>query len=285
MMDNKAQRPFDEYLIQGEGTQKQRAEHWQIAIGLQDIDRLKNSSYLLDTARQHIEGKLGIAEVQQRVVAYYQTQEGRRLAAAQGAEEADIVASHITEILAERTFSFIPASLAHLHRRLFAGVLEHAGDYRRVNLSKREWVLDGDSVIYAPYELLQETLDYDFRQERNVSYVGLSAVETVRHLAKFISGLWQIHPFMEGNTRTTAVFTIMYLRSFGFQASNEPFRDHSWYFRNALVRANYNNYALGISATTRFLERFFENLLLSGTHELRNRHCHIRWNEEPNVHD
>ena len=149
-----------------------------------------------------------------------------------------------------------------------------------MNISKREWVLDGESVIYAPAELLKETLDYDFSQERQFSYQGLSSQEAVKHICKFISGLWQIHPFMEGNTRTTAVFTILYLRKFGFTVNNEPFKLHSWYFRNALVRANYNDYAHGISATTVFLEKFFENLLFHRNNELKNRFCHILWNTD-----
>ena len=267
---------FNEYIVQGDGTRKQRAENWQIAIGLQDVDRLQNSAYLLDTARQHIEGKLDIAAVQQRIEDYYRTAEGRELAL-QRTDEADIVATRISAVLAEKTFAFIPSSYANLHKRLFSGVFKHAGEYRTVNISKREWVLDGESVLYAPYELLRETIEYDFTQERNFSYKDLSAVESVKHIAKFISGLWQIHPFMEGNTRTTAVFTIMYLRQFGFLLNNEPFRDHSWYFRNALVRANFNDYQLGISSTTVFLERFFENLLFNGKNELKNRYCHIRW--------
>lgn len=270
---------FDEYIVQGDGSRKQRAENWQIAIGLQDVDRLQNSAYLLDTARQHIEGELDIAAVQQRIEDYYRTTEGRELAS-QRTDEADIVATRISAILAEQTFTFIPSYYETLHKRLFDGVFKHAGEYRSVNISKREWALDGESVLYAPYELLRETLEYDFTQERGFLYKNLSVEDSVKHIVKFIARLWQIHPFMEGNTRTTAVFTIKYLRQFGFSVSNEPFRDHSWYFRNALVRANYNNYQQNISSTTVYLERFFENLLFGGKHELKNRFCHIRWNAE-----
>ena len=189
---------FNEYIVQGDGSRKQRAENWQIAIGLQDVDRLQNSAYLLNTARQHIEGELDIAAVQQRIEDYYRTTEGRELAS-QRTDEADIVATRISAILAEKTFAFIPSSYANLHKRLFNGVFKHAGEYRTVNISKREWVLDGESVIYAPYELLRETIEYDFTQERNFSYMDLSPVESVRHIAKFISGLWQIHPFISAS--------------------------------------------------------------------------------------
>ncbi len=267
---------FEEYITQGEPTRKQRAENWQIAIGLQDVDKLKNSPYLLDTAKQHIEGTLDLAAAQKRIADYYQTEEGRKLAADR-TDEADIVATRIMAILAEDAFSFIPVEYSRLHRRMFGGLFPHAGQYRTVNISKKEWVLDGESVIYAPAELLVETIEYDFAQERQFSYRGLSSQKALRHICKFIAGLWQIHPFMEGNTRTTAVFAILYLRKFGFQISNEPFKEHSWYFRNALVRANFNNYARGIAASTVFLERFFENLIFHGTNELKNRFCHILW--------
>lgn len=278
-MDADKEHIFDEYIIQGEPSRRQRAENWQIAIGLQDVDRLQNSSYLLDTAKQHIEGTLDLAAAQKRITEYYRTEEGRKLTAAR-TDEADIVATRIMAVLAEEAFAFIPEEYLQLHKRLFEGVFPHAGKYRNVNILKREWVLDGESVVYAPAELLKETLEYDFSQERQFSYQGLSSQEAVKHICKFISGLWQIHPFMEGNTRTTAVFAILYLRKFGFTVNNEPFKRHSWYFRNALVRANYNNYAQGIFASTVFLERFFENLLFHGENELKNRFCHILWKTE-----
>ena len=278
-MQNHKKNLFDEYLIQGETSRRQRAENWQIAIGLQDVDRLQNSPYLLETAKEHIEGNIDFSDVQKRIAEYYRTEEGRKLAAARS-DEADTVAMRIQAILAEEAFAFIPEEYLRLHKRLFDGILPHAGKFRQVNILKKEWVLDGESVIYAPAELLKETLEYDFTQERNFSYHGLSEQETLKHICKFISGLWQIHPFMEGNTRTTAVFTIFYLRKFGFSTDNEPFKHHSWYFRNALVRANYNNYSQGISSTTVFLERFFENLLFQGKNELKNRFCHILWKED-----
>ena len=281
-MDADKKHIFDEYIIQGEPSRRQRAENWQIAIGLQDVDRLQNSSYLLDTAKQHIEGTLDLAAAQKRIAEYYQTEEGRKLTAAR-TDEADIVATRIMAVLAEEAFAFIPEEYLQLHKRLFEGVFPHAGKYRNVNILKREWVLDGESVVYAPAELLKETLEYDFSQERQFSYQGLSSQEAVKHICKFISGLWQIHPFMEGNTRTTAVFAILYLRKFGFTVNNEPFKRHSWYFRNALVRANYNNYVQGIFASTVFLERFFENLLFHGRNELKNRFCHILWKTEEMV--
>ena len=278
-MDDARKHLFEEYIVQTEPSRAQRAKNWQIAIGLQAVDQLENSPYLLDTAQKHIEGTLDLAAVQKRITDYYQTTEGRKLAATR-TDEADIVATHITSILSEEAFAFIPAEYLHLHKRLFEGVFPHAGQCRQVNISKREWVLDGDSVLYAPADLLMETLEYDFSQEARFSYHGLPPQEALKHICKFISGIWQIHPFMEGNTRTTAVFTILYLRQFGFAIDNEPFKAHSWYFRNALVRANYNNYSQGISSTTEYLENFFENMLFNGQNELKSRICHIRWQKE-----
>ena len=122
---------------------------------------------------------------------------------------------------------------------------------------------------------LKEKLEYDFSQERNFHYNGLSMPEVIHHLSVFISRLWQIHVFGEGNTRTTAVFFIKYLRQLGFEADNDMFAEHSWYFRNALVRANYSNIKKGIYETTEYLELFLQNLLLDGNNELHNREMHV----------
>ena len=186
-------------------------------------------------------------------------------------EEADKVSQRIAEILAEPAFSFAPSELISIHRRLFDGVFKHAGKFRDYNITKSEWVLRGDTVFYATADALLDTLSYDFSQERDFSYARLSRGEAVRHFARFISRLWQIHPFGEGNTRTTAVFTVKYLRMLGFNVSNEPFAQNSWYFRNALVRANYTNLTTGVEETLIYLERFFDNLLFGANHTLRNR--------------
>ena len=155
------------------------------------------------------------------------------------------------------------------------------------DITKREWVLEGDTVSYLNWEDLRRAVDYDIQQERDFSYKGISNDELVAHVAKFVSGLWQIHAFGEGNTRTTGVFTIQYLRSLGFNVENDLFAKHSWYFRNALVRANYKNAIKGIDYSPVFLERFFRNLLLGEQWDLRNRYLHINppaeWKEQPNL--
>lgn len=270
---------LDEYIRQGETDRAGKSAAWQIAIGLQDVDGLQTSEYLLETAKEHIEGKIDIATAQKKICTYYE-QRNERIAVEQSTMEADIVAAHIAELLAEKTFQFSPAGLQSIHRRLFRGVFKSAGQYRTYNITKKEWVLNGATVYYASYDSIRETLGYDFRQEKEFSYAGLDASQAIRHIAKFISGIWQIHPFCEGNTRTTAVFMIKYLQTFGFQVSNQVFADNSWYFRNALVRANYNDLKNNIHATTVFLEQFIENLLTEMNHELKNRYLHIDYIED-----
>ena len=243
---------FDEYIRQGEPSQKKKSQIWQTAIGLQQVDGLTPSAYLIETAKDNIEGKITIDEVKQRIDNYYKLQHSRQIVDGDRTEEADKVSVNITEILSEQTFSFSPAELLSIHKRLFTGVENirvKIGKIRDYNITKNEWVLNGKTVLYASADTINATLDYDFLQEKKFNYKGLSKPEMVEHIANFISGLWQIHPFGEGNTRTIAVFTIKYLRNFGFDVENELFAQHSWYFRNALVRANHNDYQNKIFST------------------------------------
>ena len=185
-------------------------------------------------------------------------------------EEADKVSSRIAEILSETAFSFSPNEYVSIHRKLFQGIYKHAGKIRDYNITKKEWVLDGATVMYGSASELRATLEYDFSQEKDFSYKGLSMDEIIHHLAVFVSRLWQIHIFGEGNTRTTAVFFIKYLRTLGFSATNDIFAENAWYFRNALVRANYTNLQKGIHETTEYLEAFLRHLLLNEKNELHN---------------
>lgn len=276
---------FDEYIRQGEPEKKEKASLWQTAIGLQAVDGLQTSDYLKSTARKHIEGEINIDEVKDLIKSYYQSKNQRELND-DNTQEADEVSANITKILSSRTMDFSSRGYISVHRRIFEGVFKHAGKLRNYNITKREWVLDGDTVNYLNWEDLRRALDYDIEQEKAFSYAGISPEAMVEHIAKFVSGLWQIHAFCEGNTRTTAVFAILYLRSIGFKVNNELFARHSWYFRNALVRANYKNAILGIDYTPVYLERFFRNLLLGEHWDLRNRYLHIHattgWEEQPN---
>lgn len=266
---------FEEYLRQAEPHKSEKAEIWQTAIGLQEVDGLKPSPYLLDTAKQHIEGELTIYEVKERLEGYYQQQRDRL--AESRTEEADKVSARITELLSEQAFSLSPVEYIDIHRRLFQDIYPFAGKIRDYNISKKEWVLNGDTVLYAAADSLQATLEYDLNQEKQFSYKGLTQTEMLQHLATFTANLWQIHPFGEGNTRTTAVFLMKYLRKLGFkQFDHQMFAQHSWFFRNALVRANYENICEGIFATDEYLVQFLENLLFGKTHELRNRDLRIK---------
>ena len=262
---------FDEYIRQGEPGRKEKAAAWQTAIGLQDVDGLKPSAYLINAAKKHIEGDITIDDVKQMLDAYYKSKTARAEVEEERTEEADKVSARIEELLTEKSFTFSPEYLARIHRHLFQGLFKFAGRYRDYDITKREWVLNGDTVLYASASMIPETLNYDFSQERQVNYAYLDTDKAIEQIAKFISGVWQIHPFGEGNTRTTAVFTMKYLQSFGFEVKNDMFKDNSWYFRNALVRANYNNYPKGISATNEYIVRFFRNLLLGEENVLRNR--------------
>ena len=277
---------FDEYLRQGEPSQKESAENWKTAIGLQAVDGLQPSAYLIDVAKRNIEGEITLDETRKLIDSYYQSKTVRT-PKDEDEEEADKVSANIAKILASKTFAFNTNGYVSLHRRIFEGVFKHAGEIRQYDISKKEWVLEGDSVNYLNWEDLRRALDWDIEQEKNFSYKGLTDDEKIEHIAKFISGIWQIHAFREGNTRTTAIFTIQYLRSLGYEVNHEMFAKHSWYFRNALVRANYRNIQKGIDYSPIYLVRFFRNLLLKDGWVLKNRYLHIRstddWKEQPRI--
>lgn len=279
---------FDEYIHQGEPGKKEKASYWQTAIGLQAVDGLKVSDYLQDTARKHIEGDITIDEARELVNQYYVTKTAHD-ANDDDKEEADRVSSNIVKVLSSPTFDFTTGGYQSVHRRVFEDVMKHAGEFRTYDITKKEWVLEGDTVLYLNWEDLRRAIDYDLEQERAYTYNGKSHDEMISHLTRFVSGLWQIHAFAEGNTRTTAVFTIQYLRSLGYDVDNDQFARHSWYFRNALVRANYRNVAKGIDYSPVYLERFFRNLLLGEQWDLRNRYLHINpteeWKVQPNLAD
>ena len=272
---------FDSYILQSEPQKQENGKLWQTAIGFQQVDGLTPSKYLYETAKRNIDGEISIKEAKQLIDSYYESKECRT-GNDDDKEEADKVSVRIREILAEQTFSFTPDLLLSIHKRLFTGVFYKvkAGYYRTYNISKKEWVLDGESVFYANADMIKQTLDYDFGQEKAFDYSTLTPDEAIKHITRFIANIWQIHPFGEGNTRTTAVFTIKYLNSLGFKVNNEPFEKNSWYFRNALVRANYTNMTKGIYMNTEYLEKFFRNLILGESNELKNRCTHIRYNEE-----
>ena len=264
--------PFEEYLREKDPSKKERSYAWHTAIGLQAVDGLETSDYLKQTALRNINGEITISEAQALIESYYKSdrkQEEPRM------EEADKVSSRISEIIAEKGFTFSVAEYLSIHKRLFDGIYDHAGKIRDYNITKQEWVLDGDTVTYGSWSQLYATLEYDIAKEKAFCYAGLTMDETIRHIAEFVSQFWQIHAFGEGNTRTTAVFLIKYLRSLGFDVTNDIFAKNAWYFRNAMVRANYTNLQKGVHETTEFLELFLKNLLLGEDNPLQNRTMHI----------
>lgn len=264
---------FKEYIKQSEPDRREKGYVWYTAIGLQAVDGLKPSQYLIDTAIKNIEGTISIDEAQKLLDSYYQEKPASD--EKDRTEEADKVSVQIAKILSEKAFSFTPNEYIAIHRKLFTGIYSHAGMLRDYNITKKEWVLDGASVVYGSASELYETLEYDFSEEKKFSYRNLPMDEVIHHLAKFVAGLWQIHIFCEGNTRVTAVFFIKYLRTLGFEVTNDIFAQNAWYFRNALVRANYNDLKRGVYETTEFLELFLRNLLLEEKNELHNRSLHI----------
>lgn len=265
--------PFKEYLKESEPGKRDKGYAWQTAIGLQAVDGLKPSEYLVQLAVRNIEGEISFKDVKELLQSYYRENPSNN--ASDRTEEADNVSARITELLSERTFSFTPNEYLAIHRKLFTGIYPHAGCFRNYNITKKEWVLDGATVLYVSATELQATLEYDLSEEKRFSYENLSIDEIIHHLAVFVSRLWQIHAFGEGNTRTTAVFFIKYLRKLGFNVTNEIFASNAWYFRNALVRANYHDLKNGIYETTEFLELFLRNLLLNEKNPLKNRTLHI----------
>ena len=280
-MTNSQYTSLEEYIRQGEPSQKERGRIWQTAIGLQQVDGLQTSDYLLQTARQHIEGYISVKQARDFIDSYYKTEQARHEIENDDTEEADKVSARIAELLSEKAFTFSPAQLIAIHKHLFWGIYKFAGKVRDYNISKREWVLDGETVCYASSDMIRETLDYDFAQEKNFDYSTINIDQAIRHLTQFCSNIWQIHPFGEGNTRTTAVFMIKYLHTLGFVVNNDIFAGNSWYFRNALVRANYTNVVKNINYNITYLERFFRCMLLDEQHTLQNRMLHIKWIEPP----
>lgn len=243
----------------------------ETGIGLQDVDGLKNSPYFLSQAEKYIKGEISLEQLDKLVNEYYENKQGQD----EGIIEADMVSKRIAQIISDDSFVFTVGQLVSIHNYLFKDVFRHAGKLRDYNFIKREWVLDGRSVIYGDYHVLQSTLEFDFEIERNFKYKNLTIDEIIDHLAVFVSNLWQIHPFREGNTRATAVFFIKYLRSLGFDVTNDVFAKNAWYFRNALVRSNFRYIQKGIDYDKSFLILFLRNLLLGENNKLKNRFIRI----------
>lgn len=262
--------------IQEEKDPKVKQLYWNIAFGLQEVDGLKPSAYMVNLSKEHIEGGKNYYQVQDEITLYYIKNKDNHTD--DDEEEADIVATAIYEILNDKSFRFDFLTYKNYHRRLFEKLdtkKYNAGAFRKHNFTKEEAILDFDTIQYQSYDLIEETLKYDFNEEKEQNYLNLSQEQIIERLVEFASRIWQVHPFQEGNTRTTVIFIQKYLNSMGFKVNDDLFKEHSLYFRNALVRANYTNYTRGIKETKKYLIMFFENLLFDKKNELNNDDLYI----------
>ena len=248
------------YIIENETTDtNKKQEYWNTGIGLNKVDNLEPSKYLLDLSKKNINGELKYYEVENLLKSYYETQNSTDINI-QKEKECDLVSLRIAQLLEDKSFGFSPIILKNIHRYLFKDIYDFAGNYREYNISKKEPILNGETVKYVNYQDIESYFEYDFKEEKNFDYSKLNNDELITHIAKFTSSIWQVHPFGEGNTRTTAVFIEKYLNNMGFNVNNDMFKEYSLYFRNALVRSNYGNIPKGIYHIFDYLIMFFENL-------------------------
>lgn len=242
---------------------------WDMAIGLQQIDNLKPSKYLEQISEKNILGELTIKEVEQSLREYYTTKEKRK-DINHNELECDFVSMRIVELLDQDNFELSVNYLKYIHKYLFQDVYEFAGEFRKIDFSKHEKILNNDSVAHGDCKTLTESLEYDISLEKEKDYKNMNIVEVIKNITDFTSNIWQVHPFREGNTRTIAVFIEKYLISLGYNVDNSLFKDKSVYFRNALVRNNYFNNYLNIKEDKIYLIKFYENLLLGKNNNLHS---------------
>ena len=254
---------------------------WDMAIGLQEVDNLKPSKYLEKLLQENIAGEKTIYEVEKELKDYYVEKE-KNNDINHNELECDLVSTRIVELLQEDNFELSVNYLKYVHKYLFQDVYEFAGEFRKVDFSKHERILNNDSVAYGYHKLLEQSLDYDITLEKNKNYKEMNIVDVINNITDFSSRIWQIHPFREGNTRTTALFIEKYLVSLGYDVDNTMFKEKSVYYRNALVRSNYFNNYLNIKQDNRFLIKFYENLLLGKNNNLHSRDLIVEelFNEE-----
>ena len=241
---------------------------WDMAIGLQQVDNLKPSKYLEQISEKNILGELTIKEVEQSLKEYYTTKGQQNIN--HNELECDFVSMRIVELLNQDNFELSVDYLKYIHKYLFQDVYEFAGEFRKIDFSKHEKILNNDSVAYGDSKTLKESLEYDISLEKEKDYKNMSIVDVIKNITDFSSSIWQVHPFREGNTRTTAVFVEKYLINLGYNVNNTLFKDKSVYFRNALVRSNYFNNYINIKEDKTYLIKFYENLLLGKNNNLHS---------------
>lgn len=266
----------ENYIIEDETTNSsKKQEYWNTGIGLNKVDNLEPSKYLLELSQKNINGELKYYEVEGLLKTYYETQDDNNINV-QREKECDLVSLRIAQLLEDKSFKFSPITLKNIHKHLFKDIYDFAGNYREYNITKKEEILNGNTVKYVNYQDIESYFEYDFKEEKEFDYSKLTKDELIVHIAKFTSSIWQVHPFGEGNTRTTAVFIEKYLNNMGFSVNNEMFKDNSIYFRNALVRSNYGNIPKGIYPEFKYLVMFFENLLEDKNNELNNKELYVK---------
>jgi len=248
---------------------------WDMAIGLQQVDNLTPSKYLKQMSEKNILGELTIKEVEQSLRKYYITKEKQK-DINHNELECDFVSMRIVELLDQDDFKLSVDYLKYIHKYLFQDVYEFAGEFRKIDFFKHEKILNNDSVAYGDCKTLIESLEYDISLEKEKNYKDMSIVEVIKNITDFTSRIWQVHPFREGNTRTTAVFIEKYLISLGYNVDNSLFKDKSVYFRNALVRSNYFNNYLNIKEDKSYLIKFYENLLLGKNNNLHSENMIVK---------
>mgnify|MGYP004526896273 FL=1 len=270
MSEEKFDSSINNYIEENDLKNKEKQLDWDMAIGLQKVDNLKPSEYLESLLKENVSGEKTIYEVENELKQYYVEKE-KKNEVNYNELECDLVSTRIVQLLEENNFELSINYLKYIHRFLFQDVYEFAGEFRKVNFSKHEKILNNDSVAYGDYKTLEQSLDYDISLEKDKEYKVMNIVDVINNIADFTSRIWQIHPFREGNTRTTALFIEKYLISLGYNVNNIMFKDKSIYFRNALVRSNYFNNSLNIKQNNSFLIKFYENLLLGKNNNLHSK--------------
>lgn len=280
---------FGEYLHQSNPETKKRAYIWAAAIGLQATDGLRTTDKMRNTARRHIENQISLDEARQDIWRHYEDNPATTPEQTKE-QEADKTAFNIARILfSGQAVDFSTDGYLNLHRQVFDGVYDHAGQLRTCDLVKKEWVLEKNTVIYLHWEEIRIALDSNFDFKENINYQHRKGRELVDWISQFTAAVWHIHPFNEGNTRTTAVMAILIARSLGHDLHTDVFAEHSWYYRNAMVRANYMDLDRNVHIHPEFLIRFYSNWLLGEQWDLRNRylilHPTLNWLSQPNLKD
>ncbi len=262
-------------VISEHGVKYQKQLYWNLAFGLQKVDNLTPSKYMKELVNKSITGEINNHELEEKLQKYYETQDIKKIEI-RNEKECDLVSARIVELLEKDEFEFSVNFIKNIHEYLFNNIYEFNGEFRNVDIIKNEPILNGDTVVYGSYKTIKESLEYDLSIEKDKEYSNMNIVDVINSITDFSSSIWQVHPFREGNTRTTVVFMIKYLRSLNYNVDNDLFKEKSIYFRNALVRSCYFNNYLNIEQDKNYLIRFYENLMLNKNNNLQSKDIVIK---------